>query len=277
MKKIIKDHPDYDSSQVLNIIISQLLVTQDTMQQICAKLFNKHKKYKAGNHPLLKVFRKSDQDHDGVLDQREFVACLRNFGVVLAKPELEHVFCDVNKSGSGTISFREFQTALKPLTKRYTVKEVSDAFGSLFAEKRASNVGGADKKGIKGELKGATQVTIVLTIPAELEARTDAMWEGHAAWMAKSHYRTGDKQLKSYTISKGKDLKNNLDVSSGETGRFTYILNEYYAAPAGLKDHWQQATEKPSHAWWDEWLAISGSDGAVVTAQNFNTVVQNIW
>jgi len=89
--------------------------------------------------------------------------------------------------------------------------------------------------------KGNRQLTILFTCGPEAEAEGDAVFESHAAWMERTHYKEGDKALLMYTVTKGPELSNPLDPASPPTGNMMFSLTEIYAKRAGVEDHWQQA------------------------------------
>jgi hypothetical protein len=69
-------------------------------------------------------------------------------------------------------------------------------------------------------------------------ATGDRLFESHAKWMT-GHPREGDTALLSYSITKGPELANPLDPTSAPTGNTIYVLDEWYASPAGIPAHWE--------------------------------------
>ncbi len=121
--------------------------------------------------------------------------------------------------------------------------------------------------------KGNYQLTIIFTAPPELVAEGDRIFKSHAAWMAATHHREGDKALLRYNLSKGPELSNPMDPTSAPTGNTSFVLMEVYATKAGVADHWKQAGES-----WDdfpaagEWMA-----GCKVTTVHGCPVVHSLW
>lgn len=121
--------------------------------------------------------------------------------------------------------------------------------------------------------KRKTQITIVFTATPDLVAEGDRIFESHAAWMERTHYREGDKALLMYNIVKGPELANPLDPSSEPTGNTSYVLTEVYESPAGVADHWGQAV-----ASWEDMSAIMDWAGkCTVTTVHGSPVVQSLW
>jgi hypothetical protein len=64
------------------------------------------------------------------------------------------------------------------------------------------------------------QLTIIIVAPPDQVAEGDRIFRSHAPWMEATHYRTGDKALLSYNVSKGPELSNpNRGQSSPELQR----------------------------------------------------------
>jgi hypothetical protein len=89
--------------------------------------------------------------------------------------------------------------------------------------------------------QGKSQLLITFVAPPDKVGEIDRLVASHAAWMAETHYREGNKALLSYSFSKGPELANPLDPSSEATGNTRYVLDEIYESPDGIADHWQQA------------------------------------
>jgi hypothetical protein len=92
-------------------------------------------------------------------------------------------------------------------------------------------------------LTGKTQLLLTWVATPDKVAENDRIAASHAAWMAKTHHREGDKALLSYNFSKGPELANPLDPASAPTGNTRYVLSEVYETPAGIADHWGQAQQ----------------------------------
>ena len=119
---------------------------------------------------------------------------------------------------------------------------------------------------------GETHLTIMFTVEAEDVAEGDRLFASHGQWM-KGHPREGDVALLEYTVSKGPELSNPLDPSSEPTGRTIFVLDEYYASPAGIARHWQDSADN-----WPDMSAVLawGAKAEVATLHN-GTTVQALW
>jgi hypothetical protein len=89
--------------------------------------------------------------------------------------------------------------------------------------------------------KGNVQLIFIVVAPPDQVAEGDRIFEHHAAWMAETHHREGDKALLVYDVSRVAELSNPLDASSAPTGNTCFILMEVYESEAGVADHFQQA------------------------------------
>jgi hypothetical protein len=89
--------------------------------------------------------------------------------------------------------------------------------------------------------EGKSQLLITFVAPPDKVGEIDRLVASHAAWMADTHHREGNKALLSYSFSKGPELGNSLDPNSEATGNTRYVLNEIYESQDGIADHWQQA------------------------------------
>ncbi len=98
--------------------------------------------------------------------------------------------------------------------------------------------------------------------PADLETEADRIFDSHAQFMQRTHYRDGDKALLQYTVTKG----------PREDGAVIYAITEVYQSPAGPEDHLAR-----SHDWEDisAWRALMDkSEGPWV----INGIVQHsLW
>jgi hypothetical protein len=122
--------------------------------------------------------------------------------------------------------------------------------------------------------RGNQQLTIVFTATPDLVEEGDRLFENHAAWMARSHHRDGDRALLSYDVAKGPELSGPLDPSSEPTGNTTFVLNEVYETPAGVEFHWREAAEG-----WEklgEMVEWAGKCKAVTTLHG-SQVIQSLW
>jgi len=116
---------------------------------------------------------------------------------------------------------------------------------------------------------GKSQLMIMWTVGADDVAEGDRLFASHGEWM-KGHPREGDEALLGYTVSKGPELSNPLDPSSEPTGKTIFVLNEYYASPAGIARHWQDGMEN----WSDLSAVMAWSAKATVATSHNGTVVQ---
>ena len=119
---------------------------------------------------------------------------------------------------------------------------------------------------------GETHLTIMFTVDAEDVAEGDRLFASHGQWM-KGHPREGDVALLEYTVSKGPELSNPLDPNSEPTGRTIFVLDEYYASPAGIARHWQDSADN-----WPDMSAVLawGAKAEVATLHN-GTPIQALW
>ena len=100
-----------------------------------------------------------------------------------------------------------------------------------------------------------TQLTLIIIAPPDQVAEGDRIFKSHGSWMEATHYRSGEKALLSYNVSKGPELSNPMDPSSAPTDNTCFVLSEIYESKAGVLDHYKQADEN----WGDvqafrEWL-----------------------
>ena len=119
---------------------------------------------------------------------------------------------------------------------------------------------------------GETHLTIMFTVEAEDVAEGDRLFASHGQWM-KGHPREGDVALLEYTVSKGPELSNPLDPSSEPTGRTIFVLDEYYASPAGIARHWQDSADN----WPDMSAVLAWGAKAEVATLHDGTTVQALW
>jgi len=88
---------------------------------------------------------------------------------------------------------------------------------------------------------GKIQLTSIIIAPPDQVADGDRLFKSHGAWMESTHYRTGEKALLSYNVSKGPELSNPTDPNSAPTGNTCFILSEIYEGRAGVLDHFEQS------------------------------------
>ena len=116
---------------------------------------------------------------------------------------------------------------------------------------------------------GESHLVIMYTVGPEDVAEGDRIFASHAEWM-KGHTREGDEALLEYSISKGPELSNPMDPSSNPTGKTIFVIDEYYASPAGIARHWQDAAAN----WSDMTAAVAWSAKGTVATLHNGTAVQ---
>ena len=120
---------------------------------------------------------------------------------------------------------------------------------------------------------GNLQFLVVMSAPAAEVTEGDRLFKSHAEWMARTHYKDGNKALLSYDVSKAPEMENPMDPNTKATGNTVFILAEVYAGPAGLQDHWQQAQEN-----WSDFGGLLTWLGKVkVTMVNGAGIVHSLW
>ena len=119
---------------------------------------------------------------------------------------------------------------------------------------------------------GKTNIVVMWTAGPDDVAEGDRIFESHAGWMT-GHPREGDTALLSYRISKGPELANPLDPTSEPTGNTIFVLNEIYASPAGVAEHWRLASE----SWPDLPAFMDWSVACDAATLHSGDVVQNLW
>ena len=119
---------------------------------------------------------------------------------------------------------------------------------------------------------GKTQLTLIIIAPPDQAAEGDRLFQSHGSWMESTHYRSGEKALLSYNVSKGPELSNPTDLNSAPTGNTCFVLSEIYESKAGVVDHIKQANENwGDHPAFGKWL--DKCKVAVVTAASiFNSL-----
>jgi hypothetical protein len=100
-----------------------------------------------------------------------------------------------------------------------------------------------------------TQITLIIIAPPDQAAEGDRLFKSHGAWMESTHYRTGEKALLSYNVSKMKELSDPADRNSAPTGNTCFALTEIYESTAGVLDNFRQANENwGDHDAFRKWL-----------------------
>ena len=68
------------------------------------------------------------------------------------------------------------------------------------------------------------QLTLIIIAPPDQVAEGDRIFKSHGSWMESTHYRTGEKALLSYNVSKMKELSDPGDLNSAPTGNTCFVL-----------------------------------------------------
>jgi hypothetical protein len=120
---------------------------------------------------------------------------------------------------------------------------------------------------------GKTQFTLIIIAPPDQAGEGDRLFKSHAAWMESTHYRSGEKALLSYNVSKEQERTNPGDLNSAPTGNTCFVLSEIYESTAGVLDHFKQANENwGDHDAFREWL-----EKCKVTAVTAATIFNSLW
>ena len=120
---------------------------------------------------------------------------------------------------------------------------------------------------------GKLQFLVVMSVPAEHVAEGDRLFESHADWMKRTHYREGNKALLVYDVSKAAEMENPMDPNTRPTGNTVFVLAEVYEGPEGLQDHWQQAQEN-----WADFSSLRDWLGKCkVTMVNGSRIIHSLW
>ena len=117
------------------------------------------------------------------------------------------------------------------------------------------------------------QLTLLIIAPPDQEAEGDRVFKMHGAWMESTHYRTGEKALLSYNVSKAKELSDPGDLNSAPTGNTCFVLTEIYESKAGVLDHFKQTHENwGDFPAFDKWL-----DKCKVTFVSAASIFNSLW
>jgi len=115
------------------------------------------------------------------------------------------------------------------------------------------------------------QLTLIIIAPPDQAAEGDRIFQSHGSWMESTHYRTGEKALLSYNVSKGPELSDH--INSAPTGNTCFVLTEIYESKAGVLDHIKQAHENwGDYPAFDEWL-----DKCKVTSVSAASIFNSLW
>lgn len=91
---------------------------------------------------------------------------------------------------------------------------------------------------------GKAQLSLIIVAPAELEAEGDRIFNSHAEWMVRTHYREGEKALLQYNVAKRAD----------DDGNIVFTLTEVYETVAGIESHHELGAKWKSVGDWVKWL-----------------------
>lgn len=116
------------------------------------------------------------------------------------------------------------------------------------------------------------QLTIIIVAPPDQVEEGDRIFRSHGSWMEATHYRTGEKALLSYNVSKGPELSNPMDLNSAPTGNTYFVLTEIYETKAGVADHFQQTAS------WTDFPAIGQwMEKCKVTFVSAASIINSLW
>lgn len=119
--------------------------------------------------------------------------------------------------------------------------------------------------------EGTSHLIIMFTVGPDDVAEGDRIFASHGEFM-KGHPREGDTALLYYSVSKGPELSNPMDPSSEPTGNTTYVIDERYASPAGIANHWSETTANwpemtsAAPAWFEKAKIVTLHSGTVIQA-----------
>lgn len=123
------------------------------------------------------------------------------------------------------------------------------------------------------DFSGNVHLNYVIIVTPEHEAEGDRIFASHIGWMKETHHREGEKALLQYTVSKAPQLANPMDPASEKTGKIVYVLDEVYASPAGVQDHFEQA----QGSWKDFPALIDWLDKNEIIGNPLGQVVNSLW
>jgi len=117
------------------------------------------------------------------------------------------------------------------------------------------------------------QITLIIIAPPDQVAEGDRIFKSHRSWMEATHYRTGEKALLSYNVSKGPDLSNQTDPNSAPTGNTCFVLSEIYETRAGVLDHFEQGFGN----WGDVQAMVKWMEKCKVTLATGTSIFNSLW
>ena len=116
-----------------------------------------------------------------------------------------------------------------------------------------------------------TQLTAIIIAPPDQAAEGDLLFKSHGVWMESTHYRSGEKALLSYNVSKMKELSGDLD--SAPTGNMCFVLTEIYESIAGVADHFEQTNE----SWGDLPAMLKWMEKCKVMFPSAASIFNSLW
>lgn len=88
---------------------------------------------------------------------------------------------------------------------------------------------------------GKIQIMMLIVAPPDQVAEGDRLFASHGAFMEATHYRSGEKALLSYNVSKAPELSDPVDMNSAPTGNTCFVLNEVYENRRVSSTTWSRA------------------------------------
>src|SRR5947209_7995922 len=120
---------------------------------------------------------------------------------------------------------------------------------------------------------GKIQIMILAIAPPDQVAEGDRLFQSHGAWMEATHYRTGEKALLTYNVSKAPELSNPLDINSAPTGNTCFVLTEIYEGRAGFVDHMEQSFK----TWGDIDAMLKWMEKCKATFVPVGSIFNSLW
>ena len=117
------------------------------------------------------------------------------------------------------------------------------------------------------------QITLIIIAPPDQVAEGDRIFKSHRSWMEATHYRTGEKALLSYNVSKGPELSNPAHPNSAPTGNTCFVLSEIYETRAGVLDHFEQGFGN----WGDVQAMVKWMEKCKVTLATGTSIFNSLW
>jgi hypothetical protein len=118
-----------------------------------------------------------------------------------------------------------------------------------------------------------SQITLIIIAPPDQVAEGDRIFKSHGSWMEATHYRTGEKALLSYNVSKGPELSDPTDPNSAPTDNTCFVLTEIYESKAGVVDHFKQGNEN----WGDVQAFIKWLEKCKITLVTGSSIFNSLW